>query len=767
MKRRDGLFAAAAGLVLAASVLSGCAACPGVKADPGRPAVVIPHVAPPVAPPVAPAVVGGPYSIDITPGTDVNPVRTQHVMLATVRDQSGNPVSGAKVEWILARGPRAVGDIVDVEGGRKVDNTYADSVTGSGNRVLDMGTADASDDVQVGPGQTWCVITSTAEGTSNVIAYAPQIANWSTHKAFAEKNWMDVTWDWPADATNRVGTPHTFNVRVLRYSDSTPYAGYRVNYKLLSGPAGSLGSGGQMASVTTGADGIASVVLNQSAPQVGTNEVEISIVRPAKKDECECWPEKLIATGVVRKHWVAPDLGITKTAPATAMLCETFSYNIGVSSLASDVELRDVVLTDPLPEGVDYVSSSPAANVSGRTLTWNIGTMAPSATQNFTVTVKPNRKGMTHNCAKVTAEGGRLSKDACADTNVIAPAVKIEKYAPAEVMICDPITYRIVVRNTGDGMAGDLRVVDQLPAGLTTASGDTRVEFPAFTLGAGESREFTFDAKASAPGSYTNTASLKGACELSDQASATTRVKACALTLVKKARMRDVKTGLRSIFDLTVSNAGDAEAKDVYVEDQIPAGMTFVKASNGGTSNGSTVVWNIGSLAPGASTSVTVEMVTDTIGTYKNTATARAYCCKDATAGDVVEYSGVVAILLEVIDVNDPIYVGDQETYVITVTNQGSADDRNVRVTVTLPAEQKFTSYDTSKAANVKGSVSGQVVRFDPVPALPGKQTGMNVIEYRVVCEATGKGDVRFAVKLESDMLTGGSVDETESTHQY
>lgn len=765
MKRgRFAVLAAAAGLTAASGGLTGCAACPGVKSEPAKAAPVVrAEPRPEPRPEPVRVVPSGPYSIEISPAIDVNPVRTQHLMVATVRDQNGNPVPGAKVEWILGRGPRAVGDIVEVDGGKKIDNTFAETVTGRGETVVDWGTADTSDDVRVGAGQTWCVITSPVEGTSNVIAYSPDIRNWNQHKAFAEKNWMDVTWEWPVDATNRVGTPHTFNVRVLRYSDSTPYAGYKVTYKLLSGPAGTLSTGGQMGTVTTGADGVASITLNQSSPAVGTNEVEISIVRPAKKDDCECYPEKLIATGVVRKNWVAPDIGITKTAPATATVGEQFNYGITVTNLAGDLDVRDVVVTDPLPDGIEYVSSSPAASVSGRTLTWNLGTMGPAASQNLTVTVRGTRKGEFRNCAQVSAEQGRMTRDACANTVITAPAIKIEKYAPAEVMVCDPITYRIVVRNTGDGTATNCRVTDALPAGLTTASGDTRVEFPAFNLSSGESREFTFDARASNGGSFTNTATVNADGNLTDSASASTRVKTCALALTKKAKRGDLKIGRPATFDLTVSNAGDAEAKDVVIEDTIPAGMTFVSATDGGMSNGMSVVWNVGTLAPGATRTVSLTLSAANGGRYTNTASARAYCCKDASASDAVEYSGVAAILLEVVDAPDPIEVGGQTTYDITVTNQGNADDRNVVIVCTLPAQEKYVSASTGEAAmGVTHTANGNVVRFAPVAVLrPGARA-----TYRVVVEATGVGDVRFATELTSDVLQS-PVNETESTHIY
>ena len=61
-------------------------------------------------------------------------------------------------------------------------------------------------------------------------------------------------------------------------------------------------------------------------------------------------------------------------------------------------------------------------------------------------------------------------------------------------------------------------------------------------------------------------------------------------------------------------------------------------------------------------------------------ATAQAKCASAVTAVAQTEFSGLSALLLECVDVTDPIEVGQQETYIITVTNQGSANDKNIKI---------------------------------------------------------------------------------------
>ncbi|MCC7507541.1 MAG: M36 family metallopeptidase [Saprospiraceae bacterium] len=50
-------------------------------------------------------------------------------------------------------------------------------------------------------------------------------------------------------------------------------------------------------------------------------------------------------------------------------------------------------------------------------------------------------------------------------------------------------------------------------------------------------------------------------------------------------------------FTITVTNHKDDPATDVVVTDELPAGLTFVSASNGGTFSNGQVVWNLGNMA--------------------------------------------------------------------------------------------------------------------------------------------------------------------------
>ncbi|MHC4444890.1 MAG: COG1361 family protein [Planctomycetota bacterium] len=701
-----------------------------------------------------------PYSatIELEPLKDVNPVRTQHVLVATIKDCEGKPLPNRRVEWIIAEG--SVGDIVEVDEsgfrasrGHKINNDYAISHTNNYAHVLDRGNDDPSDDVQLCPGQTWCTITSPVEGATYITAYAPGIYNWDNHKVTVVKQWYDVAWEWPSPDTNPVNTPHTLVTKVMKYSDGAPLVDYIVNYKIASGPAGTLTpGGGSTASVKTNAQGLATVTLKQAAPAEGTNDIQIEIIRP--EDVQCCKPAIFIAEGTTQKTWIAPKIKITKDAVSRAIIGETFTYNIKVANI-SQVAANNVAVTDTLPNSIQYVSSKPSAKVSGQKLSWSLGTLAAGSTTNITVKIKGTKTGKFTNCANVTADLGLSDKD-CADTLITAPKLALEKQCPGEVMICDPITYTIMVKNPGDAPAKNVRITDKLPAGLKTQDGRKSASFNIGTLGAGQSKHVNLTVKADKTGKFTNKAQATADGGLTAGASCSTKVTQPVLKVTKTGpNVRYVGRPVK--YEITVSNTGDTVAKNTVLVDNMASGVTFVSASKGGQQSNGRVTWNLGSLKPGASKKVTVTVKSNQRGKLRDKASATAVCAK-AEAEAVTTIKGIPAILLEVIDVEDPIEVGTNETYLITVTNQGSADGTNIIVKAVLPSEQDYVS----AKGPTKHSVDDKTILFAPLPSLDPKAK----VTYTLKVKGTKAGDVRFKAALNSDQI-GEPVEETESTHIY
>jgi uncharacterized repeat protein (TIGR01451 family) len=146
----------------------------------------------------------------------------------------------------------------------------------------------------------------------------------------------------------------------------------------------------------------------------------------------------------------------------------------------------------------------------------------------------------------------------------------------------------------------------------------------------------------------------------------------------------------------------------------------------------------------------------------QTTARARAVCASEVTDSVSTRILTIPALVLESVDLADPVRVGDNVVYRIRVTNQGSGPDNNIRVSATLPPEEQYVSARGATEATSERGQKGEVVRFAPVATLAPGRTA----EWELTAKANQAGDVRFEVQLESDSLTKPAY-ENEPTRLY
>jgi uncharacterized repeat protein (TIGR01451 family) len=441
---------------------------------------------------------------------------------------------------------------------------------------------------------------------------------------------------------------------------------------------------------------------------------------------------------------------LERSVPAEVRVGESFSYDITLTNLTGH-DVSELSLTEKLPSAFNLSSSTPSSASSGdRSLSWSLGTLAARQSTTIKVTGSAAAVGDLNYCATVT-----FKTEICGANRAVQPELGLTLTAPAEVILCDPITLRYVVLNRGTGVARNVKVSGVLPDGWTAQDGRASVSFSAGDLAAGQSREFSVTAKASATGRFSNTANAVEDGGLTADASANTAVTVPKLVLTKSGPQTRY-LGRPAKYDITISNNGDAPAKDTVIVDDVSSGARVMDAGSGQVSGGQ-VTWRVGAIEPGASQSFSISVVPNQIGTITNKVSAKAYCA-EADAETTTDVIGIPAILLEVVDNDDPIEVGANETYDIIVINQGSAEGTNIAITCTIPPQQEYVSADGPTAATAQG----KIVTFAPLPRLDPKAKAT----FRITVRGTAMADVRFRVSMISDQLQS-PVEETESTHIY
>ncbi|MBA4039265.1 MAG: hypothetical protein C0468_02875 [Planctomyces sp.] len=432
---------------------------------------------------------------------------------------------------------------------------------------------------------------------------------------------------------------------------------------------------------------------------------------------------------------------------------QEFTYDIQVTNLTNN-ELQNVILNSESITNLTPIRSEPAFTRApdGDTV-WLLGNLPARSTRDIRVTSRAESVGDSSICLAVA-----YNNVLCANVLVVQPALALTKTAQAQLLLCDVLTLEYVVTNTGSGVAEGVRLRDTFPQGLVTTDDQQSIDVDVGDLAAGQSRTVRVTAKAARTGTFSSPAQASSAGGLTASAPATTTVVRQPVLAITAQCTENLFAGRTGTYAFTVRNTGDAPSENTVVEVSLPANMTVQGAVEGGTVAGSTIRYNVGTLTAGQERVVSASVKPGAIGSYRVEATAGGECANPVNTSCQTVVSGIPAILLEVIDTEDPIEVGAETTYVIEVTNQGSAPGTGIRILADLPGQQQFVSASGVTA----GSASGARVTFAPLASLaPGAKAA-----WRITVKAANPGDVRFKIIMTSDQFTT-PVEETEATNLY
>ncbi|MFQ3662562.1 MAG: isopeptide-forming domain-containing fimbrial protein [Chloroflexaceae bacterium] len=493
---------------------------------------------------------------------------------------------------------------------------------------------------------------------------------------------------------------------------------------------------------------------------------------------------------------IAVDLTLTKsdgniTATPGSAIIYTLSYqNVG------NQDATGVTLTETVPANTtfDAVASTPgwsctAGAPAGTTCSFTVGNLAAGASGSVTFVVRVNNPlpaGVTEvvNAARISDDGSNgadLTPDnnRGSDTTPLnaAPDLTLTKddgdvtVAPGEVIV-----YTLSYRNVGNQTATGVTLTEIVPdnatfsaAGSTTgwscangapAGTECLLSVPDLPGGASASVTFAVRVDATVPAGVDtifNSALVRDDGSNGDDLTEdnfddedTPLDAAPDLEVLKDDGVQFVVPGQTLTYTLRIRNVGNRGATGVEVRDTLPAGLSFLEASDGGTETAGVVTWPSFNLPAGVEVTRTVTVrvadpFVDSTGTIVNTATVR----NDGTNGDDSTPENNTASDTDYVRPNLALTKDDGGAsaepgglirFVLSYTNTGGIDVSGVTLRETVPLH---TSFDAGNAENTGWTCA------------PDGSAGSECVYTIGALPAGASGAVSFVVRVNNPLPAG------------
>lgn len=442
---------------------------------------------------------------------------------------------------------------------------------------------------------------------------------------------------------------------------------------------------------------------------------------------------------------------VTPKASEEASLGQEYTGEVEVLGLEN---AGDVVVHARVPQGVTFVKSEPPAEMADGRLTWKFDTIKKGGAEKIQLWFKADKEGEHVCCFSYVARPMY-----CVMTKVGKPEIGITKEGPAVALLNQEITYKIVVRNAGNAPANNVVVTDTIPEGLKHASGQNTVTFDAGTLAAGESKAFDLTVTTTQVGRFVNVAKVTTSNAGSASAEAPTEVKSqmfdVNVTCSQKEFLRN-----KSNNNIVIHNTGQTVLSGIKVVATTDGQVTILddRFAEG------RVEWDVENLEAGQKKEIAFRATSGVAGKHciKVMVTTSEGLSKEAEC--CTEWEGIPAMLLETVDDPDPVKIGDDTIYTITVTNQGTKEDTKIHITAVFP--QEVDPVEANGPDGLKAIINGKEVTFEGYERLEPKQK----IVYTIKGRGKSEGDSRLKVYLRSAFLSERGkppVTEEESTNVY
>jgi hypothetical protein len=429
----------------------------------------------------------------------------------------------------------------------------------------------------------------------------------------------------------------------------------------------------------------------------------------------------------------APTVSLETTGPLEVNAGKPAEFGIAVQNLG-EFPVFDATVVLTLPNDLRFVESRPQpSNQDGLRLYFHLGELKSKANHQIVLRTEPTQRAEVKLDVRL-----RMAAVNQIQVQVREPKLDLQLEADDEIVYGQPSTHRLVVTNSGDGVATNISLQQVLRMSDGRMLQEDAGQIP--WLEPGQSRELLVNVPATFEGHVDLHYELK-----SDGGNSSTDSR--RLTVLRpQLQVRAEGPGMvylhrAGIYTIHVSNPGDSAVENVSVVTKLPAGMlvTTLERPAKYDQEVGTLTWTIQSLGAGGEALLRFKALCGREGKQIQSVRAIAEHGLASRAQQATIVLSRPQLSVQIAHVDGPIEVGQEAVFNVVVGNRGTRVADDVRVLIRLPEGLKAT--DTLGEPTTDGQLA-----LAPMSVAPGKQ---HVVRFSVVAQQEGEHVVRATLVSE------------------
>lgn len=298
------------------------------------------------------------------------------------------------------------------------------------------------------------------------------------------------------------------------------------------------------------------------------------------------------------------DLSVQKNvAPSLIQVGQTAVFTMRVTN-NGPVDATGVTLTDTLPSGVSLIShTATQGSFNPDTKVWTVGSLGVSAVAELRLTVSGDSVGSKLNTVSLS---GSTPVDTNPANNQAQATLTVVTGSSTPDVVCAPAFQTV-------------RVNQQFILAAVGGTNNYNWTAPEATPSTGTGNSFSAYYTSVGSRTVTVTSGTKQTTCTVNVAPEPVPTPGLDLGVTKLVSPALIQPGQGASFTVTITNLSTVQGNSIQYKDVLPAGLGVISAvANRGAFSVSSGLWDVGSLAPAESATLTVQVSATQVGTFVN-----------------------------------------------------------------------------------------------------------------------------------------------------